>query len=425
MTSEFEYRIASDLDRAWLNFEPDIPLTPGVDGRDNPFYVPRPDSKIKELKQKLLRPFYQPPKHFLSGHRGCGKSTEMYRLAADPDINLRFWPVHFSIRDFADINDLDFKDVLLAIGGQLFAKYHGRLDPQLLKELDSWRGDIEEQITTLKAGRMQGELGAEVGALFAKMTSKIKLEPKTRHEIRQLFDRDITGLVDVINKIASDIRTREKRYPLVLVDDLDKPDLEIARQIFYERQEIMMRPTCAIVYTISSPLFYNPVILSLPETTFLPNIKLHEEGDRRARYPHGYYTLDQMVYRRMDKDANLITAEALELAATMSGGVFRELAQLMRGSINRASTADRAQVTLVDVQGTATEVRSHYWRVLTAEQRQVLRKIREDNQMRDSEEMAPLLQMLAVLEYDNGKTWCDTHPVLDDLLDERRKSPRT
>ncbi len=415
---DFEFKIAKDLDHAWLNFEPNIPLTPEPDGSNNPFYVPRPDEKIEELKQKLLRPFYQPPKHFLSGHRGCGKSTELYRLAAAPDIQRKFLPIHFSIRDYADINDLDFKDVLLAIGGQLFTQYQGKLDKQLLKELDSWRGEIEEQITTLKAGRMEGEVGAEVGSLFAKLTSKVKLEPKTRHEIRQLFDRDITGLVDVINKIAIDIRIKEGRYPLVLIDDLDKPDLEIARQIFYERQEIMMRPTCAIVYTISSPLFYNPVIRSLPGTTFLPNIKLHEEGKREVRDPSGFYTLKQMVHHRIDKDANLITDEALELAVMMSGGVFRELTQLMRGSINRASTAKRQQIELADVERTAAEIRSHYWRILTAEQRTLLQQIREDNQMRDPEEMAPLLQMLAVLEYDNGKTWCDTHPVLDALLDE-------
>jgi len=41
----------------------------------------------------------------------------------------------------------------------------------------------------------------------------------------------------------------------VLIDDLDKPDLELAKKIFHDRREIMLQPNCAIVYTISSALF--------------------------------------------------------------------------------------------------------------------------------------------------------------------------
>lgn len=423
MRKEFEYQTAQDLDHAWINFEPDIPLQPEDNGRDNPFYVSRPDAKkTAALKKALLRPFYEPQKFFFSGHRGCGKSTEMYRLAADPDVLKKFWPVHFSIRNHADINDVDFKDILFIIGQQLYEQYQNdsarkgkKLNNNLLKELDAWQGTITEQITTIKKGRMSGELGAEVGTLFAKLSSAIKLEPKIRDELRQVFKVNITGLIDVINKIATAIYANEKRYPLVLIDDLDKPDLEAARQIFIEKQELMLRPLCTIVYTISSPLFYHPDIRKLRNTYFLPNIKLHEAGNRDARSPAGYYTCKTMVYRRIAKDANLISDEALEMAVTMSGGVFRELSQIIRGSIN---STDEPPIQAENVTDAVEEIRRHYWRTLTAEQRQILRQIRADNQLRDPDEMDVLLQMLAVLEYSNGKVWCDIHPALHDLLDD-------
>ena len=38
----FEYIVAKDFDRAWLNFELDLPLKPGKNGEPNPFYVNRP-----------------------------------------------------------------------------------------------------------------------------------------------------------------------------------------------------------------------------------------------------------------------------------------------------------------------------------------------------------------------------------------------
>lgn len=60
-------------------------------------------------------------------------------------------------------------------------------------------GTITRNITTIEKGRISGELGAEVGSLFAKMSSAIKLEPKIREELRQVFKVNVTGLIEVIN----------------------------------------------------------------------------------------------------------------------------------------------------------------------------------------------------------------------------------
>src|SRR5664279_1642171 len=71
--SNFDYIKAVNFDRAWLNFELDLPLETGADGCQNPFYITRPGDPIAELGDALLAPFYRPPKFFFSGHRGCGK----------------------------------------------------------------------------------------------------------------------------------------------------------------------------------------------------------------------------------------------------------------------------------------------------------------------------------------------------------------
>jgi len=80
---DFEYVTAMDLGRAWLSFELDLPLEVEPDGPPNPFYVDRPGNPVAELEQALLAPFYRLPKYFFSGHRGCGKSTELRRLAVN------------------------------------------------------------------------------------------------------------------------------------------------------------------------------------------------------------------------------------------------------------------------------------------------------------------------------------------------------
>lgn len=410
--------VAHTLDDAWSNFEPDIPLAPLPDGSRHPFYVTRPDNIMQRLKGKLLRRYTNPPKYFLSGHRGCGKSTEMYRLAADAEIIGKYWPVHFSIRDHADLNDLDFKDVLLALGGQLYTQYQERgskkLDKQLLAELDSWRGEIEEEIKTLKSGRMEGEIGAEVSSLFAKLSSKVKLEPRTRHEIRQVFDRDVTRLVNVINEITAAITKNEGRPPLILVDDLDKPDLELARKLFVDRRNIMLQPACPIVYTVSSSLFYDPTFPIGIESVFLPNIKLHERGKRDTRHAEGYYTLKMFIHQRMMPD--LISDDALEQVVKMSGGVFRELTRLLRTAIDHTLETAQTQIEVADVESAAIELRSTYWRILTEQQLTILQQVQQGQDKHDPDKLAPLLQILAVLEYDSAGTWFDIHPVLHELL---------
>ena len=419
--SNFDYIRAVDFDRAWLNCELDLPLETGADGSPNPFYITRPGDPIAELGDALLAPFYRPPKFFFSGHRGCGKSTELLHLMANPRIKEKYWPINFSIRDEADIIDLDFRDILLAIGGRMFRDYRkrgGELPARLLKDLDSWRGKVEEEVTTVTSGRVTGfELNAGIEAFFANTSMKMKLEPTTRTLIRQVIDRDVTGLIDVINSIAAAVKIKEGRIPLILIDDLDKPSLKEAKEIFQERREIMMQPNCAIVYTVSSALFYSKDFDAIrDQALFLPNVKLHPHNLPLQHTPEGYETLRKFVCLRMD--TRLIESQALDDAITYSGGVFRELARIMRTAIGRARRRKAKQIESVDVEWAATEIRNEYRRILDKEDLDILRNIHEQNRLEYNDRIRPLLQLLALLEYRNGENWCDVHPVLRKLLYE-------
>ncbi len=418
---DIEYILATDFDRAWLNFELDLPLVPGPKGKPNPFYVDRPGNPAAQLEDELLAPYLQPPKFFFSGHRGCGKSTELRRISANPYINAKFWPIHFTIRDEADINDLDFRDVLLAIGSKLYRDYVGsghNLPKQLLKDLDGWRGQIETEIKKTITGRpAEVEIQAGLEAFFANAGLKMKLEPATRAEIRQVFEHNITGLIKTINDITAAILKREKRMPLLLIDDLDKPDLEKAKQIFYGQREIMLQPQCAVVYTISSALFYSDEFGAIRDRAiFLPNIKLHPRNEPDKRYDKGYDTLREFVQKRMSLD--LITSESLNEAITNSGGVFREMARVMRSAIGRARRRKASQIGLSDVQWAAAEIRNEYRRILDASDRQFLREVHEHNRLQSHDRLLPLLQLLALLEYRNTENWCDIHPALRELIKE-------
>lgn len=419
--SKFDYIVAKDFDRAWLNFELDLPLKPVQDGFHNPFYVNRPGNPITELIDALVAPFYRPPKFFFSGHRGCGKSTELLHLMGNAEIQKKYWPINFSIREETDIIDIDFRDVLLAIGGRLYREYRkkgGELPEQLLKELDGWRGKVEKKVTTILDGRLSNfELGASLDAFFANAGLKMRLEPATRVELRQVVETDITGLIAIINHIVAAIYSTERRIPLLLIDDMDKPDLENARTIFHDRREIMMQPNCAIVYTVSSALFYSKDFDAIrDQALFLPNINLHPSQELEKHLAPGYQTLERFVSVRMNLD--LIDADALELAITYSGGVFRELARILRTSLGNARRRHCDRVEVTDVEWAANEIRNEYRRILDREDMKYLKKIKTSRQLEYHERLRPLLQLLAVLEYRDEENWCDVHPVLRKMLNE-------
>jgi hypothetical protein len=244
----------------------------------------------------------------------------------------------------------------------------------------------------------------------------MKLEPATRVVLRQVVETDITGLIAIINHIATAIYTTERLIPLVLIDDMDKPSLERARAIFHDRREIMMQPNCAIVYTVSSALFYSKEFDSIrDQALFLPNIYLHGPMEPSHHHEAGYRLLSQFVHLRMAPA--LIDGDALDRAVTYSGGVFRELARIIRTAIGRARRRQASRLDINDVEWAATEIRNEYRRILDKDDLKLLRSVSANNRLEYTERMRPLLQLLALLEYRDGENWCDVHPVLRKLLD--------
>ena len=122
--------IAKDLDQAYINFDPAQPL-PGV----SPFYVQRKRNPLDKIKRALLRSSPLSQKFLFSGHRGSGKSTELNRLMAYPEIQEKYFIVHYSVRDVLDPAGLEYTDLLLSIGAQIFIEAREKGKLRLKKKL--------------------------------------------------------------------------------------------------------------------------------------------------------------------------------------------------------------------------------------------------------------------------------------------------
>ena len=409
---------ATNLDDVWVNFDPYTPLA-----ADSNFYVERPGKPLLDLRRALLRStrLSRPPKYYLSGHRGAGKSTEMNRLAMDEDIRKQFVVIHYSIRDVADVNDLDQLDVLFTIGAQLFLQYtdkqegYGKkLPKELLDELEGMRGQITSRLRmTNKEISASGEAGLR--AYFLNVLLKSKQEEVSRREIRQELEPSITDWLRQVNLIAATITKQEGKQPLVMIDDLDKPPFKTAQTIFHEYATLLEQPTFPIVYTVPIAVFFTREFVTISQgRQFLPSIKLFERVNDKAWEP-GFHTMRQFALKRMD--AKLITMDALDEAAKLSGGVMRDMARLIQLAVDHALNDGRNQIVIQDIQRGAAEMRSDFRRMLSGEDIETLRTVHSSQEFANPEHLAPLLYISAAIEYVNDESWVDVHPVVLPLLE--------
>ena len=413
---ELEFVKATDLDEAWSNFDPLLPLPSGC-----PFYVERPGRPLEQLTSALLRRYVSPPKYFFTGYRGSGKSTELNRLADDPGIKQNYFVVKFSVKDVCDVNNLNYVDVLLAIGAQVFVQYTergGRLDEDLLAELEGWKGRVVERLQE-KGAVFETGAGFDVRAFFLSALAKVKTEHSTREIIREEIEPRLSELIEKVNLIATAIQAREGRPVLVIIDDLDKPPLDQAKAIFYDAFTAITQPICAIVYTVPVAILFSEAFMSIRESCFpLPNVKLHERGKREEKVAEGYETMRDFVLQRMEEP--LIEPDALEAAITLSGGVFREMAFVMRTAISNALRRGADKVGMPDIAWAESQLRNPLLRLLSDKDFAVLKEVRKTNPFRlpEPEKNARLLHILAVLQYANGPDWFDVHPALEAIWRE-------
>nr|QNO52471.1 hypothetical protein BDIGKBFL_00028 [Methanosarcinales archaeon ANME-1 ERB6] len=406
-----EFIVAEDLDLAWSNFDPFFTLPAHC-----PFHVEREGKPLNKLIRALMRQHRQPPKYFFSGHRGCGKSTELNRLKADDVINKRFFIVKYSVKDVCDVNNLNYVDVLFSMGAQLYIQYIDagkELEPELLKELEDWGSSIELELEKTKSAGVAMKGG--ISAFFLSLQAKIKSEHTTRETIRKQIEPKLSELIDKINLIIADIEGKEKKNVLVIIDDLDKPSLEQAKEIFYNNYTAITQPACYIVYTVPISIFFGPEIRE--SKFFLPNIKLHTKNDRNGIDKDGYELMRTFVYRRMKEE--LIEPEALDFAIKMSGGVFREGARIMQIAADSAIENERGRILKKDVERAEREIRSDFKRILESGDYNTLDEISKSNDIRGIEKVGHLLHNLSVLEYENKENWYDIHPTLEELLKTR------
>jgi hypothetical protein len=386
------------------------------------WYVERPDSPEDEISIFLLN---DPAalKILFSGHIGSGKTSTLNKLMARTEIQERFFVVRFSVAQDLNIVDLTYTDLLVAIGGRLFEAGESQvgLDSKLKKDLDSWSAEISKAwgITDLAEAVVKGG----IKAWFFSATGKLKTGYEEKKEFRQKIEPRVPDLIGFINRIIHAIQAHQDnqagRRVLLVIEDLDKPPVDVALDLFLKKGSILIQPECRIIFTVPTAVLYSGQVKvvqqNFPMQFVLPNFKIKDkEGERQ---PEAWAKMRDVVMRRME--ACLIQDAALDTAVEMSGGVVRELVRIVQGAAGRALVRKANSIATDHVNHVVERLRGEYSDSLTRDdQLEILKQVHRTHALRSNDEkpMLDLLHNLMILKYPDGPGWYGVNPIVQKLL---------
>jgi hypothetical protein len=414
-------KAARTLAEAMNTLAPDQTLqfsgSPGV-GQDPSFYTDREGNPFPRIKLEFLTTQTR-DKILFTGHRGCGKSTELNRLAADPDILDKFLLVKYSVFDVLDPNDIRLTDLLFSIAAQSYTRALDEglpLAQTLIDRLQRWRQTIEIQKIDKEAAEVEGK--GKLKAFFLEAMGRLQRGVESKKEVREVLEPRLTDLMEITNTIMHEVRLAlGTKDILIIVDDIEKAPYSIGRNLFVENASVLTQPTCRIIYTLPIALYcsheFPGTIASIGTSYILPNFRvLTRQGQKD---PGAIRLLTMMVANRLDPA--LIDAARLERAIVNSGGVTRDLMRVLRAACTIALTKGSQRILGPDVDESLAEIRNQYNRFLTDEQFAVLEKVAQRKSAGSSPVELDLIHALAILEYSNKDQWVDVHPMVKPLLD--------
>lgn len=356
------------------------------------------------------------------GHRGCGKSTELRRIAARLAHPEAFFVVFLDALRELDYNNLNYADVLLALIKELFQKLKAEkisVDMALLRKLEDWfaeRVETDEK-TREFAAEIKTGAKAETGVpffatLFTELSSALKTNSTHKSELRRIVENSFTQFADSFNRCvlaAEDAVSRagKGKRVLFIVDGTDRLRDKDRERFFVGDVHQLKQVQSNFIYCAPISLFYESNQVQQEYHHFvLPMIKLNEKG-KSDPLPDGYAAMKRMIHRRAHPKL-FETPELLDELIRYSGGSPREMFKLLHYAFLRT---DGDFLDQRAVSAAIHDLGTDYKRILDTDDYPLLREIdAAKGPEKSSERIRHFLYHLIVLEY-NG-FWRQTHPVI-------------
>ena len=375
-----------------------------------------------------------------TGHRGCGKSTELKRIQNlwEKDYHV----IYLEVDEETDINDANYTDLYLIVIKQVeftLRKLGLKFDQQLLNSFENWFKEIteENEESVEKSVSVESEASLEGGApfiakLMVKLLAQIKGSDKQKTTIRQTLEKDISRLKTDINRLLDDasgkLRKQNSAYKgfLIIFDNLDRVPPSVANHLFFDYATQLQELHCTIIYTVPISVLCspkNPLSLYKSNPNIVPMVNIYklDRNSRNLDYNQlGLEAMASLIEKRVDVDAVFNSrAELLELAKA-SGGHVRQLMQMMRSACQIAKTKEHDKILAEDVIDAFKELQDQFTLFIPPDHYPLLAKVCINKDVSRDDIGQLMLFNTSVLEYIENKRWNYPNPVViqDELFQQ-------
>ncbi len=371
-----------------------------------------------------------------TGHRGCGKSTELRRLEQQWQQNYEV--IYVQATDELDINDADYKDIYLVIIKYITRTlYHYGLNPNgaLLKAFEDWfkeiTGESEESVSKSVSLTAEAEAGQPLPFIFklaVKLLSEIKGSNAYKRTVRENLQQGFSRLRDNTNALLKDayhqLRTRRPHCKgfLLIFDNLDRVPPSVGEHLFLKYANQLRELQTVLVYTVPISVIYSGGNYSnaFGNLNVMPMVNVYQYDPQATVLTYdqrGLDALGALLEKRVDVDQVFGDRAALGTLLQYSGGHVRQLMQLMRET---CLLARGDQITVDDVNRAVAKEKNNFERFIPREHYPILAEVCRTRATPATPEAEALMQSMlfniTVLEYEEGdnsaRRWLYVNPLV-------------
>ena len=376
---------------------------------------------------------FQEPGEFttilFTGHRGCGKSTELKRIQHRWKQDYRV--IYLEADEETDINDADYTDLYLIVIKKVeyeLRRLGHKVDPRLLANIEDWFKEVikEDERSVESSISLEGEatLGAEapfLAKLMIKLLAQIKGSDTRKTTIRQTLQRDISRLKADLNLLLNDAYKKIKAtYPkgfLIIFDNLDRVPPAVSDRLFFDYGTQLKELRCTLVYTVPISALYSPkgLLNTFGSPHIVPMVNIYQLERDRCDLDYsqtGLEAIADVIEQRVNIEAVFETRQHLLDLTKASGGHIRQLMQLMRIACQTASTRGHDKIVDEDVTYAVKQIQFDFERFIPQEHYPVLAQVCLSKNITKDDVGQLMMFNLSVLEYNGNTRWNYPNPVV-------------
>lgn len=389
-------------------------------------FVLRPDSPTELLTQHLR--LNEHSNLLFVGHRGTGKSSELAYLSSK--LTHSFFTVFVPMFEILGSRPLVTHIELLfsvtvrllqqatdsnIVPSGLLPRIWQVLQPsyKTFKELlfgDQFQSMVDSADVTLQLNFLAGQLETKFGT-----------QAYTQRQVNEKFKDRGQELIAQITEMSILIESAVGKRLLLIIEDLDKYDLETTRELFFHHSHTLTALYPNVIY--SFPIYlryaneYYAIERNFDEMFLLPNFHIRERDGTDDQI--GIDAMRQVLHKRVNPA--LYEIDVLQNAIKLSGGNVNNLIRLCQRATLEAIVSKRGQVSLEHLELARKRFRDDYVVMLRRKQIDMLREIDQghNKDLTDlTDEMQQLLANGSLLEYKNTiGPWAGVNPIITELLD--------